>query len=61
LTNWAGHYRLCGLPGEVTWTVEVARADTTGVTIRRANMTVSTGDIVQIDIAIPESGGGTTP
>jgi hypothetical protein len=41
--------------------VEVARADTTGVTIRRANMTVSTGDIVQIDIAIPESGGGTTP
>ena len=61
LTNWAGHYRLCGLPGEVTWTVEVARADTTGVTIRRANMTVSTGDIVQIDFAIPESGGGTTP
>ena len=61
MTDWAGHYRLCDLPGEMTWTIEVRRAGESGVTVRRANVTLSAGDVMRADFAIPATNGRTVP
>jgi hypothetical protein len=54
MTDWAGHFKLCGLPPDVRWTIEVRRAGPAGVTSRRVAVIFGAGDIVRADFAIPE-------
>ncbi len=56
MTDWAGHFKLCDLPPDVRWTIEVRRAGPSGVVVRKAGVVFDAGDIVRADFAIPEGG-----
>jgi hypothetical protein len=56
MTNWAGYFRICDLPGGEAWTVEVRRADEFGVAVRSVDVTVGVGDIMRTDFAVPTGG-----
>jgi hypothetical protein len=56
MTDWAGHFKLCDLPPDVRWTVEVRRAGTSGVVTRKVGVIFDVGDIVRADFAVPEGG-----
>jgi hypothetical protein len=53
ITNWAGYFRMCDLPGGQAWTLDVRRADEFGVTVRSTEVTLAVGDILRADVAIP--------
>ncbi len=56
ITDWAGYFRMCDVPGGETWTIEVRRADESGVTVRVAEVALRVGDIVRADFALPQGG-----
>jgi hypothetical protein len=53
ITDWAGHFRLCNIPGNEDYAIEARRAGSSSVRTDTATVRLATGDIIRIDFALP--------
>jgi len=53
MTDWAGHFRVCDIPGGEEYAVEARRAGSFAVHADTATVRVAAGDIIRIDFVLP--------
>jgi hypothetical protein len=54
-TDWAGHFRVCNIPGNEEYVVEARRAGSTAVTTDTETVRLAAGDIIRIDFSLPSA------
>jgi hypothetical protein len=52
-TDWAGHFRVCNIPGNEEYTVEARWAGASAVSTDTETVQLTAGDIIRIDFALP--------
>lgn len=54
-TDWAGHFRVCNIPGNEEYTVEVRWAGSSAVSTDTEMVQLTAGDIIRVDFVLPNA------